>query len=249
MLDTADQRLIHFDGTRQGSAFSAHHRDPKPLQHGPGHAIPSAKSPFEALGRKTVLGGGHVPCRLEPGGQRGSGLLQNRAGRHGRLVATLGAYQAPAGFPPRFTDHPTGWTREALRPPQRFNEFRTGFLVTKPLGKFTIGPRIVTASTEGCGRGRNILNGVHHYILHQAELTGHPLIFKTLNRARSSNRRVCRSRPHPKTAHTALGAVKDGRGRGLGAPSGLSGEDQMVSGTITMAPQGHSARQMPQPLQ
>lgn len=25
--------------------------------------------------------------------------------------------------------------------------------------------------------------------------------------------------------------------------------DQMVSGTITMAPQGHSVRQMPQPLQ
>jgi hypothetical protein len=31
--------------------------------------------------------------------------------------------------------------------------------------------------------------------------------FKTLNRANSINRRVCRGRANPKTSHTALGAV------------------------------------------
>ena len=67
-LHTADQGLIDLDITGEPRALGTHHRHAEPLKHGPRYAIPDAKRPFESLRGQPVLGGGQVPCGLEPCG-------------------------------------------------------------------------------------------------------------------------------------------------------------------------------------
>lgn len=48
-LDAANQGLIDLDHARQGLPLGAYHSHPEPLKHGPCHAVPDAKRPFQGL--------------------------------------------------------------------------------------------------------------------------------------------------------------------------------------------------------
>ena len=161
MFHAPDQRLIHFDGPRQARV----RRAPSPPKHVATYSRPRDtvhQGSVRGSWWKAIFGLGHLPGGFELGGQRGTGLLQDRTGRHGRLVATGGAYQAPAGDAPWCTDYPTGRTGEPLRPPQGFQELGAGGHVREPCGKLTIGPRRVTSCHEGRGwRRKSVISPLH----------------------------------------------------------------------------------------
>ena len=116
--DATHEGLIDLDRSRESLALAAHHRHAVALQQRPGSPVAGTQGALQGRGRETVLGGRQMPGGLEPGRQGGAGLVEDRAGCHGCLVATGRTDQSTPRLTPRRPKHAAGRTAELRRPAQ-----------------------------------------------------------------------------------------------------------------------------------
>jgi len=127
LLDPAQVRLVDFDGTRQPIAPRPHHRPPQLVQPSPRRLVAAQPQDLlEPLGARPGLLAGHPPPSAEPRGQRGPGVLKDRAGRHRGLSSAGRAVKERRPYPYRpGLRLAAGWAPEPLRPLQ-LDQIRMG---------------------------------------------------------------------------------------------------------------------------
>ena len=138
MHDASHEGLIDLDRSRKPFALAAHHRHAVALEQRPGGSVAGTHGALHGRGRETVLGGREMPGGLEPGRQWSAGLVEDRAGRHGRLVATGRANQSPARLTPRRPKHATGRAAELRRPAQLLQVSGARGVAGEPLDELAV---------------------------------------------------------------------------------------------------------------
>ena len=95
VFHASDEGFVDFHVASERLTLGTYHRHSVAVQHRPGHPVAGPQGALQSDRRHPVLGRRQVPSRLEPGGERRAGLVQDRAGRDGGLVPTRGTHQAP----------------------------------------------------------------------------------------------------------------------------------------------------------
>src|SRR5438105_1962692 len=103
------------------------------MQHRPSRLVTTkAKNTLQAKRIDALLLTGCIPCRSQPNSQRGSRLLEDRAGSNGALMTAVAAYQATAAGAVGLITAIASRAYESGRPSQLFQARKARVLGPKP---------------------------------------------------------------------------------------------------------------------
>ena len=118
LLRSAQVRLIHLNSARQPVTPGADHGSPQLVQPSPRRLVASQpKDPLHPQSAGACLQGCDPPHHPEPHDQRLTRTVEDRSGRHGRLVRTTCALDQHLAYAPPFRVSAPG-THVASRPAQ-----------------------------------------------------------------------------------------------------------------------------------
>jgi len=138
------------------------HRPPQLVQPAPCRLVAAqSQHPLDAQRTDAVLLAGHIPDRPEPQRQRQAAALEDRAGRHRRLMPTAGTQPQPPAGRPRLAAAAAG-TDKAVGPAKREQILSTRLLAGEAFLQFHQRARILFHEPE-------------RYRLGQVESSGYPV--------------------------------------------------------------------------
>ena len=125
--------FVNLDFSEEGNAFLGHELADLG-EHPPGRLVSDAYLPFELLGRYAGPGRGHQEHCVEPGPERGGGLVEDGVGSRGDLGATeLAAVDLPARDPEVLGDPVALGASDTMGPSSVLEEVQAGVIVGKLL--------------------------------------------------------------------------------------------------------------------
>jgi hypothetical protein len=140
---SADLSLVHFHPARELIPARTHHRAPKFMENGPGGLITApAQNSLHSQSAGSIFLAGNLPDGPEPGPQRQTTILENRAGGYRSPMMACRADSSAAPRRPSFPPLAAG-TAETRGPPQTFQVRATLVLRSETLFQLKKRSRVV----------------------------------------------------------------------------------------------------------